>query len=74
MWNCEIKYEVLKTVLQKQNCEITALYNSTTDTMQDTEGNAISESKHFSFIGNVSLYILTPIFTFLEAYEFLGSK
>lgn len=47
MWNCQIEDEVLKTVLQKQNDEITALFNSTTDTIHDTAGNAISESKHF---------------------------
>lgn len=47
MGNCQIKYEVLRTVLQKQNDEITALYHNTTDTIQETAGNAISESKHF---------------------------
>lgn len=48
MWNYQITDEVLKTVLQKQNEEIAALYNSTTVTIRDRAGNAISESKHFS--------------------------
>lgn len=47
MWNCQIEDELSKTVLQKQNNEITAIYNSTTDTIQDTTVNAISESKYF---------------------------